>query len=516
MRRKGWGMAFALLWASAAGAQVRFEPVDMPAHSYTGGWEHFVGGGLAVLDCDADGRPDLFAAGGAAPAVLLRNRSDPAGAVRFIAQTPHTLALSGVTGAYPLDIDSDGFLDLAILRVGPNQVLRGGPDCSFAPFETLTLAQDDRWTTAFSATWEDGETLPTLAFGNYVDRSDPAGPFRACDDNHLYRPDGDGYGAPLPLTPGYCPLSMLFSDWSRSGRADLRLSNDRHYYVDEGSEQLWQMQDTPRLFTTQDGWQVHRLWGMGIASRDLDGDGRPEVMMSSMGDQRLQARAPGAVGPDYRDVPFARGTAAHRPYVGGDGRPSTGWHIGFGDVQNDGRDDIFIAKGNVEQMPDAAMDDPNNLLIQGPDGRFAETGDAAGIASLHRARGAALVDLNGDGALDLAVVNRRAPLEVYRNVTPDTGDWVQVSLVQDGVNLNAVGAWIEVETAERVQAHEITVGGGHAGGQAGPQHFGLGPATSARLRVIWPDGVVSDWVEITTNRYLSVARAGQGLEISRY
>ena len=106
-------------------------------------------------------------------------------------------------------------------------------------------------------------------------------------------------------------------------------------------------------------------------------------------------------GPAFVDAPFSLGVTAHRPYAGGDGRPSTGWHIAFGDVQNDGRDDVFIAKGNVEMMPDSAMDDPNNLLIQNDDGTFSEFGDLAGIGSMARARGAALADLNGDGALDL-------------------------------------------------------------------------------------------------------------------
>ena len=435
--------ALALVAASnAAAGDPSFVPVDVPEHVYDGGWEHFVGGGVAAFDCDGDQRPELYAAGGTNTATLFRNRSSEG--VAFTADTPEALALTGVIGAYPLDIDGDDILDLAVLRVGPDLLLQGQGECAFQPFgPELGFTSGDHWSTAFSATWEAGQSLPTLAIGTYVDRSDPDGPFEACDATLLYRPDGDSYGPPQELTPGYCALSMLFSDWSRSGRADLRVSNDRHYYVRGGQEQMWAMEDTPRLYTAEDGWKPYALWGMGIASRDVTGDGFSEVYLTSMGDQKFQIFDPGAEGPTWDDATYERGTTAHRPHVGGDGRPSTGWHADFGDVNNDGRDDIFVAKGNVEQMPDAAMLDPNTLLMQQDNGTFSERADDAGIASMARSRGAALVDLDLDGDLDLAVVNRRAPLEVFENVT-DGGTWLLVDVQGDAPNTDAVGGFIEL------------------------------------------------------------------------
>ncbi|MEL7133002.1 MAG: VCBS repeat-containing protein, partial [Pseudomonadota bacterium] len=458
--RVGRGIVAALLWAGPATADSpRFTPVDVPDHVYDGGWEHFVGGGLAVLDCNGDAKPDLVAAGGNNLPLLLRNISGDD--IAFESLIDPALNVTSTTGAYPLDIDNDGHLDLVLLRVGPDAILRGRGDCSFEP---MSFRFADKWSTAFSATWEAGQTAPTLAFGHYVDRGDPDGPFEACDVNHLWRPQGATYSV-SDLAPGHCALSLLFTDWSRTGRADLRMSNDRHYYVRDGEEQLWAMNAIPRLYTEADGWVRHQLWGMGIATRDLDRDGRDEVYLSSMGDQRLMKQL--GDGPGFTDVPFTMGTTAQRPYVGGDGRPSTGWHIAFGDVNNDGLDDAFIAKGNVQQMPGNAMEDPNNLLMGQADGSFLEMGDAAGIASMHRSRGAALVDFNGDGLLDLAVVNRRAPFEVWQNVTRDSGHWLTVSLTQSGTNTQAVGAWIEVDDGTTVQAREIVVGGGHASGVAG-------------------------------------------------
>ena len=81
--------------------------------------------------------------------------------------------LTDVTGAYPLDFDGDGLIDLAVLRRGENVLLRGLGDCRFERAnETWSFDGGDAWTTAFSATWEGASTLPTLAIGNYLDLDD--------------------------------------------------------------------------------------------------------------------------------------------------------------------------------------------------------------------------------------------------------------------------------------------------------------------------------------------------------
>ena len=100
-------------------------------HRYDGEFQFFVGGGVATFDCDDDGLPDLYLAGGSEPAALYHNESTPAGPLRFTPVASATTDLTGVTGAYPIDIDGDSHVDLAVLRVGEDVVLRGHGDCEF-------------------------------------------------------------------------------------------------------------------------------------------------------------------------------------------------------------------------------------------------------------------------------------------------------------------------------------------------------------------------------------------------
>jgi len=311
-------------------------------HRYDGDFQYFVGGGVATFDCNDDGLPDIYLAGGSGPAALFVNHSPVGGALRFERVASPVTDVEAVTGAYPLDVDGDGITDLAVLRVGESEILRGLGDCRFERAnEALGLDTGDAWTAAFSATWEGSNTLPTLAFGRYVNVDANGDATYTCPPNQLVRPDATGtrYTSPIDLAPSWCTLSMLFSDWSRSGRADLRVSNDRHYYTDAsgGEEQLWRIapDEPPRLYTKADGWKTLRIWGMGIASQDITGDGYPEVYLTSQGDNKLQTLAGDPGRPEYRDMALARGVTATTQFTGGDTLASTAWHPQFEDVNND-------------------------------------------------------------------------------------------------------------------------------------------------------------------------------------
>ena len=483
---------------------------------YDGEFEFQIGGGVAIFDCDGDGLPEVYVTGGVNKARFYRNRSTRGGPIK-LQEERSGLELTGANGAYPLDVDGDGITDLVVLRVGEVQVFRGLGGCKFErATDSWNLRSGNAWHSAFSATWERGQNWPTVALGTYVDRGRADFPWGSCTAGSLLRPaaTGRGFAAPLDLLPGHCALSMLFSDWNRSGESALRVSNDREYYKG-GGEQLWKVApgQPPQLYTPEQGWKPLQIWGMGIASHDLDGDGKPEVFLSSMADNKLQKLDGDGSKPSYSDIAYKRGVTAHRPYAGGDVHPSTAWHAQFADVNNDGLADLFIVKGNVASMPDFATLDPNNLLLQTSEGQFIEAGQAAGVASYKRGRGGMLVDLNGDGMLDMLVVNRWDKAQLWRNVGSGSADkpqsmggWLQLRLVQSGGNRDAIGAWVEVNLGGRTIRQELTVGGGHASGHLGWMHFGLGKAGTVKLRVLWPHGDWSPWMNAAANGFYTFDR----------
>ena len=271
----------------------------------------------------------------------------------------------------------------------------------------------------------------------------------------------------------------------------------------------------PKLYGTGQGWQAVKIWGMGIAQADLNADGYPEYALTSMGDTKLQTLNDEGEDdrPTYRDIAFEKDATAHRPYTGPDRKPSTGWHAQFADFNNDTNLDLFIAKGNVESMPDFASDDPDNLLLGGFDGKFHEEGDKAGIALPTKGRGAAVDDFNNDGMLDLLVVNREQPASLFRNLGAKTewghrplANFAEIELDNGKINPFGVGARINIRIGTKTLVQTVQVGGGHGSGRLGATHFGLGVNERAVVRVQWPDGEWSQPYRIFANEHVVIQR----------
>lgn len=134
-------------------------------------------GGGTSLDCNGDGLPDVVLAGDTNPAALYVNRSPIGGALKFSKADGADLGLTpkdllDTIGAYALDINGDGKEDIVLLRHAGNRVLEGLGGCKFRRTDQeWHIDPGHAWTTAFAATSEAGNKFPTLAFGNYIDRT---------------------------------------------------------------------------------------------------------------------------------------------------------------------------------------------------------------------------------------------------------------------------------------------------------------------------------------------------------
>ncbi len=119
-----------------------------------------------------------------------------------------------------------------------------------------------------------------------------------------------------------------------------------------------------------------------------------------------------------------------------------------------------------------------------------------------------------DGALDIVVVNRNGPASLFRNLGAKTawgyqplGNWLEVELYEPGNNRNSVGAKVSVKIGNHTMTRTVEVGGGHASGQAGFVHFGLGTAERSEIRIKWPDGDWSNTYKAFANNFVRIDRS---------
>ena len=261
------------------------------------------------FDCDGDGRPDLYVAGGANPAAPLPQREPgrrgaPVRAGRRLRRRDLDRRC---IGAYPLDIDGDGIVDLAVLRAGGIVLLRGPRRLPLRAMPTrLVVRWRRRPGRPHSARPGRARRVAADARRSATTSTRPRHPATyRCADN-VARPAGAARARATrrrsPSSPGCCALSMLFSDWDGSGRRDLRMTTTVTTTIGRRRAALADRARASRRVSTptRDGWRPLKVWGMGIASYDLTGDGQPEVYLTSQGDNKLQTLAAGPAQPAYR------------------------------------------------------------------------------------------------------------------------------------------------------------------------------------------------------------------------
>jgi hypothetical protein len=92
------------------------------------------------------------------------------------------------------------------------------------------------------------------------------------------------------------------------------------------------------------------------------------------------------------------------------------------------------------------------------------------------------------------------------------GHWLMLEIQQPGPNRDAIGAWVDVRIGDATVRHELTIGGGHISGELGWLHVGLGPATSAEVRVTWPDREQGPWLHVPADAPAIVERGASAVQ----
>jgi hypothetical protein len=246
--------------------------------------------------------------------------------------------------------------------------------------------------------------------------------------------------------------------------------------------------------------------GMGIDVGDYDGDGRLDLIKTHFSQDytTLYRNLGGGL---FADVSVRAGMRLG---------PLLGWGVGFVDLDNDGRLDVFVSNGHIYPDIDATGTSTylqkKQLYWNVGGGRFREVSREVGgsVLDAKSSRGTAFGDYDNDGDLDVLIVNVDDRPTLLRNDTAG-GRWITVRLEGTESNRDAIGARVTLEAAGARQIAEVRSGGSYLSHNDIRAHFGLGDARQVdRLVIRWPNGRTDTATGLAANRFY-VAREGQGI-----
>jgi len=509
--------------AEASGLRFRYDNGRSPARHLP----ETMGGGVALLDYDGDGRLDVFLPqGGAFPPdpanrangdKLFRNRGDGT----FEDATGRS-GLSGFPGGYGHgsavgDVDNDGHADLFVARWRSYALYRNRGDGTFEDAtDRLGLGGDRDWPTsaAFADLDNDGDL--DLYVCHYL-AWDPAAPSPCepkpgkpryyCDPHllkalpdHVFRNDG-GRFVDVSRETGLDDregrgLGVVVADLDDDGRVDLFVANDTT------ANALWhnlggfRFEEVAAASGVAANGSGAMQAGMGIACGDQDGDGRPDLAVTNFFAEGITLFA-NLGGNVFADHSASSGLLAAS-------RNDLGFGVAFLDANDDGRLDLATANGHVNDgRPRLPYAMPARLWLGQGRGRMVDASDKAGppwkVPRL--GRGLATGDLDNDGRVDLLIVAEGEPLAYFRNTSKGTGRSLTLRLEGSSSNRDAVGAKVVVVAGGRRQVAQRTGGGSYLSAPDPRLRFGLGPAGRAEsVEVTWPSGRVDRWVDLASGR----------------
>jgi enediyne biosynthesis protein E4 len=472
-------------------------------------------GGLAVIDFDADGWPDLFCTNGASLPGLVKSgpeywnrlyRNNRDGTFSDVTERAGLQGRGYNMGVAVGDYNNDGHEDIFVAGVHENFLYRNNGDGTFTDVTKLAGLQGPgslgRPAWSVGACWidYDNDGKLDLFISNYCDwqagtdpicggMADQARAYCHPDEYHaepmqLFRNNGDGtftevtrkQGLPDLLGKG---MGLTIADFAGDGRPGIFIANDnaRNLLIRNRGKGLEEIGIDAGVAYNGDGRNIS---GMGADFGDINGDGLPDIVMTGLKNETY-------------DVFLNEGHGAFDDGSAKTGllnlsRKWNGWGCALVDLDNDGWLDLFGAGGGLDTQ-DAQ---PNRIFLN-RGGRFDDVSDGVGadFAQAAQHRGVVFADFDRDGRLDAAVTSLNAPIELWWNRSPrenPSRHWLQMRLTGTRSNRSAIGAEVRCFAGGRTQVRTVSGSIGYASTSDLTVHFGLGAAKEAKVEIRWPSG----------------------------
>jgi tetratricopeptide (TPR) repeat protein len=493
-----------------------------------------MGGGVGLIDFDNDGWLDIYLVNGCRlpfdpedpprPNLLYRNQRD--GTFRDVTAAAGVRGKGYGMGCAVGDYDNDGDDDLFVTGFKGTILYRNRGDGTFEDVTSSAGVFSDRWTTAAGFGDLDGDGDLDLVAITYVDVSqaddracrDHAGhPIHcspgvyAAQDDLLYRNNGDGTFTEVSHEAGFVAsggrgLGLAIADFDDDGRIDIFVANDASPNFLFRNRSAWRFEEIGLEAGVATNGSGRATASMGVVADDLDGDGRIDLFITNLvNESNTFYRNLG--GGMFADATLGAGLDAPS-------RPRTGFGDAALDADNDGRVDLFVANGHVDDRPwaNSPMAHPALFFWGRGRGRFtmAAPADAASYFSRRVVgRGVAAGDLDNDGRVDLVVIHRDAPAALLWN-REKAGHWLGLRLRGVRSARTPIGARVTCRAGGQSVVRWLTGGTGYLSAHDSRLWFGLGSTAKVdRLEIRWPSGLSQSWIDLPADRIVSVEEEAQ-------
>jgi hypothetical protein len=485
-------------------------------------------GGLGVIDFDGDGWPDLFCVNGASLPSLIKTgpeywnrlyKNNRDGTFTDVTAKAGLAGQGYGMGVAVGDYNNDGYEDLFVVGVHGNQLYRNHGDGTFSEVTEqarLNLpAHQKLWSVAAAWIDYDNDGWLDLFISNYCDweaGTDPvcggmAPAARAYCHPDLYRAEpmqlfhnnGDGTFTEVTRKDGLPDLlgkgmGIAMADFAGDGRPGLFVANDnaRNLLMRSNGHGFTEIGIEAGVAYNGGGRDIS---GMGADFGDLDGDGRPDLIMTGLRNETWEVFL------NRGNAVFDDGSASTG--LLGLSRPLNGWGCGLVDLDNDGWLDLFVAGGGLD-----TRDAEPNRIFRNVKGKFTDVSESMGkeFATPRLHRGVVFADFDRDGRIDVAVTALNEPIELWWNRSPER-HWLELRLKGKRGNPSAIGAEVTCKSASRTQTRCVTNTVGYASSKDLTVHFGLDADRVATVEIRWPSGGLQKLGEVTADQRLQVEEA---------